>query len=58
MTVPLDTEKLARVLCKLGVAPRENVKLDVVWDRQRPEVRTYYRERAILINYMLHEEDL
>lgn len=57
MTIPLDTEKLAKVLCKLEVAPRQNVKLDVVWDYVTPEVRTYYRERAVLINYMLHEED-
>lgn len=53
----VDTEKLAKVLCKLEVAPRQNVKLDVVWDYVTPEIRNYYRERSALINYMLHEED-
>lgn len=52
----MDIEKLAKILCKLQEAPVQDISLDTVWESAGPEVRNYYRDRAVLINYMLHEE--
>ena len=52
-----DTEKLAKVLCKVEVAPGQNIKVSTVWRSMSPDVRKHYRNRAICLLDLLADPD-